>query len=162
MKVQLYGLHPWRPRPEKDAFQLKALSLLTQRAERREQELSYYEFPEENGRRRLRYAKGQVMKESCVKCHNEAKKSPKRDWKVGDLVGVQEVTRPLDREIARTRQGLRGAFLLMCSTGILLAGLSLGVVLATRPKKLPASSRCSPAPSALPSLACFSRLLTPG
>ncbi len=132
IKVQLYGLHPWRPRPRKDAFQLKALTLLKERAERGEQDLSYYEFPEEDGRRWLRYAKGQIMKESCVKCHNEAKKSPKRDWKVGDLVGVLEVTRPLDREIERTRRGLRGAFLLMGGTGILLGGLSLGLVLATR------------------------------
>ncbi len=51
---------------------------------------------------------------------------------MGDLVGVLEVTRSLDREIERTRRGLRGAFLLMGGTGIVLAGLSLGLVLATR------------------------------
>jgi hypothetical protein len=72
------------------------------------------------------------MKESCVKCHNDAKNSPKRDWKVGDLVGVLEVTRPLDQEIDRTRRGLRGAFVLIGSTGILLTSVSLGLVLATR------------------------------
>ena len=72
------------------------------------------------------------MKESCVKCHNESEKSPKRDWKVGDLVGVLEVTRPLDREIDRTRKGLRGAFLLMTATGITLGCLSLGLVVVAR------------------------------
>ncbi len=71
------------------------------------------------------------MKKGCVKCHNESEKSPKRDWKVGDLVGVLEVTRPLDREIERTRRGLRGVFLLMGSTRVLLGGLSLGLVMAT-------------------------------
>lgn len=132
MKVQFYSSYPWRERPQKDAFQIKALALLNERAKRGEQDLSHYEFPVENGRRLLRYAKGQIMIESCVKCHNESKDSPKRDWKVGDLVGVLEVTRPLDREIERTRQGLRGAFLLISCTGVLLGGLSLGLVLATR------------------------------
>jgi hypothetical protein len=132
MKVQLYGLHPWRPRGERDAFQKSAMRQLRGRAERGESKLSYHEFPEEDGRRWLRYAQGQVMKESCVKCHNEHEKSPKRDWRVGDLVGILEVTRPLDREIQRTRRGLRGAFLLMSGTGVLLTSLSLGLVLASR------------------------------
>ena len=132
MKVQLYGLHPWRERPEKDPFQIRALTELARRAEHGVQDLSYAEFPEEDGRRLLRYAKGQIMIESCVKCHNESENSPKRDWKVGDLVGVLEVTRPLDREIERTRKGLRGAVLLMGGTGILLAGVSLGLVVAAR------------------------------
>ena len=132
MKVQFYGLHPWRKRPEKDPFQIRALTELTRRAEQGGEDLSYSEFPVEDGRRLLRYAKGQIMIESCVKCHNGSEESPKRDWKVGDLVGVLEVTRPLDREIARTRKGLRGAFLLMGSTGILLAGASLGLVVAAR------------------------------
>ena len=123
---------PVSKRKEKDAFQVKALALLKQRADCGERELSYEEFLVEDGRRWLRYAKGQIMIESCVKCHNESEKSPKRDWKVGDLVGVLEVTRPLDREIERTRRGLQGAFLLMGGTGIVLAGLSLGLVLATR------------------------------
>jgi hypothetical protein len=132
MKVQLYGLHPWQPRPERDAFQKTALAELKKRAELGEQDLSYAEFPVESGQRWLRYAKGQLMKESCVKCHNESEKSPKRDWKVGDLVGVLEVTRPLDREIERTRKGLRGAFLLMTATGVTLGSLSLGLVVAAR------------------------------
>lgn len=132
MKVQLYGLHPWQPRPERDDFQKTALAALMLRAELGEQDLSYSEFPLESGQRWLRYAKGQLMKESCVKCHNESEKSPKRDWKVGDLVGALEVTRPLDREIERTRKGLRGAFLLMTTTGVMLGGLSLGLVVAAR------------------------------
>ena len=132
MKVQLYGLHPWQPRAERDDFQKTALSKLQKRAELDEQDLSYSEFPVESGQRWVRYAKGQLMKESCVKCHNESEKSPKRDWKVGDLVGVLEVTRPLDREIERTRKGLRGAFLLMSATGVTLGGLSLGLVVAAR------------------------------
>ena len=75
------------------------------------------------------------MKESCVECHNSTKESPKRDWKVGDLVGILEVARPLDREIKRTRMGLCGAFWLIGSTGVSLAGFSFALVLATRRRR---------------------------
>lgn len=132
MKVQLYSQYPWRERPEKDAFQKKAMAALKEQAAAGVEELSYHEFPEINGRRSLRYAKGQIMKKGCVECHNETKKSPKKDWKIGDLVGVLEITRPLDREIERTHTGLRGAFVLMGSSGGIMTGLSLALVLATR------------------------------
>ena len=73
------------------------------------------------------------MKESCVKCHNGSERSPKRDWKIGDVAGVLAITRPLDRDIQRTRSGLQGAFMLM--SGIVLGGLSLALVLATRMRR---------------------------
>ena len=38
MKVQLYGLHPWRPRPAKDRFQHKAFAVLQQRDRNRRSE----------------------------------------------------------------------------------------------------------------------------
>ena len=33
-----------------------------------------------------------VMGQACVNCHNTHPDSPKRDWKVGDVRGIQEVT----------------------------------------------------------------------
>ncbi|KIZ47420.1 MULTISPECIES: adenylate/guanylate cyclase domain-containing protein [Rhodopseudomonas] len=33
-----------------------------------------------------------VMGQACVACHNVHPESPKRDWKVGDVRGIQEVT----------------------------------------------------------------------
>jgi adenylate cyclase len=53
------------------------------------------------------------MKESCVLCHNTHPDTPRRDWKVGDVRGVLELIRPLDRDIERTRRGLRGTFVLV-------------------------------------------------
>ncbi len=133
MRVELYSDYPWRPRPEKDAFQRAALRELQQRVERGEEDLSYYDFPKRDGRQVVRFAKGQLMKKSCLDCHNNPKNnSPKKDWDVGDLVGVLEVTRPLDRDIERTRSGLGGAFVLMGGTGVLMVGLSFAVVLVTR------------------------------
>ena len=32
------------------------------------------------------------MRQACVTCHNKHPDSPKRDWKVGDVRGIQEVT----------------------------------------------------------------------
>ena len=38
------------------------------------------------------------MTEGCVACHNAHPESPKRDWKVGDVRGIQAVTvaHPID------------------------------------------------------------------
>ena len=33
-----------------------------------------------------------IMGAACVNCHNSHPESPKRDWKVGDVRGIQEVT----------------------------------------------------------------------
>jgi hypothetical protein len=40
----------------------------------------------------VRYITPVVMENACVACHNTHPDSPKRDWKVGDVRGIQEVT----------------------------------------------------------------------
>lgn len=81
----------------------------------------YYEFTSIDGRPALKYARAQVMKQSCLHCHNTHKSSPKANWKEGDLAGVLTLTRPLDRDIQRISAGFRGASLLMVSVALLLA-----------------------------------------
>jgi len=44
------------------------------------------------GRSSYRLATPVLMRSACVKCHNAHPDSPKRDWKVGDVRGIQEVT----------------------------------------------------------------------
>ncbi|MFM2158681.1 MAG: hypothetical protein RLZZ124_1155 [Cyanobacteriota bacterium] len=44
------------------------------------------------GRSTYRLATPVFMRAACVKCHNAHPDSPKRDWKVGDVRGIQEVT----------------------------------------------------------------------
>lgn len=39
----------------------------------------------------FRYVTPVIMGETCVNCHNTHPESPKRDWKVGDVRGIQEV-----------------------------------------------------------------------
>ena len=44
------------------------------------------------GRSAYRLATPVYMRQSCVTCHNSHPDSPRRDWKVGDVRGIQEVT----------------------------------------------------------------------
>lgn len=44
------------------------------------------------GRSAYRLATPVIMRKACVTCHNSHPDSPKRDWKVGDIRGIQEVT----------------------------------------------------------------------
>lgn len=44
------------------------------------------------GRSSYRLASPVIMRQACVTCHNAHPDSPKRDWKVGDVRGIQEVT----------------------------------------------------------------------
>ena len=44
------------------------------------------------GRSSYRFATPVLMRSACVTCHNAHPDSPKRDWKVGDVRGIQEVT----------------------------------------------------------------------
>ncbi|MCE9550277.1 MAG: hypothetical protein K8R50_04635 [Betaproteobacteria bacterium] len=64
------------------------------------------------------------MHAECISCHNARLDSPKHDWKVGDVRGVLEIIRPLDRVVAQSRTDLRDIFILF---GILLA-LGLGAL----------------------------------
>ena len=51
--------------------------------------------------RQLRVVSPVVMGQACVECHNSHPGSPKTDWKVGDVRGIQEITvlQPIDANI---------------------------------------------------------------
>ena len=44
------------------------------------------------GRSAYRLATPVIMRKACVTCHNSHPDSPKRDWRLGDVRGIQEVT----------------------------------------------------------------------
>ncbi len=146
MQVKIYSEFPWRNDGGcQDAFEFKASQVLSGRnfssaksdmqSENSIDALSdrsYYEFGQKDGEPVLRYARAQIMKQSCVKCHNDDVLSPRRDWKEGEVGGVLLITRPLQRDIALTRSGLRSAFNLIASVAVLLTGLTLVVFWASR------------------------------
>jgi tRNA A-37 threonylcarbamoyl transferase component Bud32 len=126
MQVRLYSDYPFRSRKDggpRDDFEREALRHLRARPGE-----PFYRFEDFRGRRSLRYATARRMSHTCVQCHNTHPDSTKRDWKEGDVRGVLEIIRPLDRDIARTRQGLRGTFVLMAVISVSLLGLSVLVL----------------------------------
>ena len=86
----------------------------------------FYRLEAVQGRPSLRYATADLMRPSCVNCHNTHAASPKTDWQTDDVRGVLEVVLPLDTAVVQTHQGLRGTFGLMAVMAVLgLSSLAL-------------------------------------
>jgi serine/threonine protein kinase len=121
VQVRLYSDHPFRSRKEggpKDDFERDALDHY-----RLDDDAGpFYRFEDFQGRPALRYATAQRMQKTCVQCHNGHDDSTKKDWKEGEVAGVLEIIRPLERDVARAREGLRFTLILMAViSGSLLA-----------------------------------------
>jgi serine/threonine protein kinase len=142
MEVRLYSNYPFPWRTDggpRDEFEREALARLG-----RVPETPVFEFTEYEGRRVLRYATARVMKQSCLGCHNSIDQSPKKDWKVGEVRGALEVIRPVDRDEARAREGLRGTVQLMAVVSVSLLGLSVLVLVAGNRRRLGPAVRSVP------------------
>ncbi len=128
-QARLYSEYPFLSRSDggpHDEFERQALAFLEQ-----DRGPAYWSFEDYEGRPVLRYAVARRMEASCIDCHNHHPDSVKHDWKEGDVRGVLVVHRPLDRDAERTRQGLRGTFVLIAAVSGSLLGLSV-LVLAAR------------------------------
>jgi serine/threonine protein kinase len=126
VRVRMYSHYPFRSRRDggpQDTFERMSLDYLEEHPDE-----SFSRFEEYEGRPVLRYAIARRMQASCIDCHNTHPDSTRRDWRVGDVRGVLEIIRPLDQDIARTNEGLRGTFLLIAAVSASLLGLS-GLVL---------------------------------
>ena len=133
MLFRLYSDHPFRSRKDggpHDDFERDALDGLRQHPDD-----PVFRFETFKDRPSLRYATARRMEANCIGCHNNDPNSTKRDWKVGEVGGVLEIIRPLDRDIARTREGLRGTFILMAVVSGTLLGLSGLVLVVTRSRR---------------------------
>lgn len=135
MRVRLYSDHPFRTRKDggpRDVFEREALDKLLARPDE-----AFWSFEDYGDRPSLRYATARRMDETCVRCHNAHPESPKKDWKVGDVPGVLEVIRPLDRDVERARQGLRGTLVAMgVIGGTLLAATGVSLAVGQRRRKI--------------------------
>ncbi len=114
--VRLYSPYPFPWRREtggvQDQFQKDAWEALTQNPDE-----TFFRFEEVNGHLTLRYATADLMRPSCLNCHNNHPETPKNDWQAGDVRGVLEVLHPVDQG-----PGLAGTF------GLLVALAALGVM----------------------------------
>ncbi|MGE0734832.1 MAG: adenylate/guanylate cyclase domain-containing protein [Alphaproteobacteria bacterium] len=68
-----------------DAFEKDALARL-----RKDAKLQIYDVVGSIFDQRVRLVTAVTMGEACVSCHNVHPESPKKDWKVGDVRGIQE------------------------------------------------------------------------
>lgn len=104
-----------RDRPRLDGFQADAL-----RAFRRGEDPEFWRLEEDApGRSRLRLAIPVVMEAPCVACHNTHPDSPIRNWKVGDVRGIQDVSVDLKMSgQARDSVGLGLYLLFFVGTGL--------------------------------------------
>lgn len=153
MQVKIYSDFPWRlecgPQDDFERRAMEALGLQCRPlgmehvaakigvvTESNVDGRSYHEFDQVSGELVLRYARAQIMQQSCVHCHNNDVESPKRDWRVGDIAGILSITRPLKRDIESTRSGLRTAFYMMACIAICLIGMTLFVFWTSRKRSL--------------------------
>jgi serine/threonine protein kinase len=137
MHVRLYSDHPFKERVDKgeggpkDDFERSALTAL-----RTDPSQPYFRFEEFEGRPSLRYATARLMQKGCVSCHNNHPGSSKTDWKEGDVRGVLEIIRPLDRDVERINGGLHGTFALVFLIGLSLLLVSCLILLVSNRRRL--------------------------
>jgi serine/threonine protein kinase len=127
VKVRQYSDYPFPWRTEggpRDEFEREALKQLRQSKGK----TTVHEFTEIDGQPVVRYAQARVMQESCVQCHNIHDMSPRKDWKVGDVRGVLEIIRPLDKDEARVGEALGLALLFSAVVSALFLGASILVL----------------------------------
>jgi hypothetical protein len=136
VRVRQYSDYPFPWRADagpRDDFERAALL----RLRRSKGQETAHEFTEVGGQHVVRYAQARVMERSCVECHNTHPQSPRKDWQEGDVRGVLEIIRPLDRDEARVGEALRLVLLLSAVVSGLLLGGSLLVAWAGRRRRQP-------------------------
>ncbi|AFY39642.1 diguanylate cyclase [[Leptolyngbya] sp. PCC 7376] len=123
MLFRLYSDYPFPNREAtggpRDQFEKDALVYLRQHPGD-----SFYRKDQVGNHVSFRYAEAVVMEPSCVACHNSLDISPKKDWKVGDVRGVVEITQPLDTIMLIAQDGLKTiSFVLTIILSLAIAGI---------------------------------------
>lgn len=126
--VRLYSKYPfpWRKAEggARDDFEKDALKFLEKNPQK-----VFHRIEDINGSPTLRYAQPDIMKASCVACHNSHPQSPKRDWQVGQLRGILEIQKPLDSIVLQSRSSVSKTSFQLAGISV-LALLGLALVLA--------------------------------
>jgi methyl-accepting chemotaxis protein len=116
--VNLYSRYPFPNRASRqlDAFQQEAWDHLTKNPA-----ATFARNEVRDGRQVVRVAMADTMAvQACVNCHNTDAQSPKKNWNLGDVRGVLEVTSAIDAQLAN------GARL---SNWIIFGAIVIGLIL---------------------------------
>lgn len=118
IQIQLYSLYPFPDRAERqlDAFQQQAWQALDDSPD-----AIFSRQVNNNGQEYVRVAiADRMVAEACVNCHNSHPASPKTDWKMGDVRGVLEVRKHIDRQLAAGQQLGNHILIAIFLSGILI------------------------------------------
>ncbi|MFK7159860.1 PAS domain-containing protein [Marinospirillum sp. MEB164] len=107
---------PQRAERQLKPFEQEALAHLSQ-----PDHSAYHRVDQIEGQPFLSYALPIRLDASCVGCHNQHPASPRRDWQVGDLRGIQVVSLPIHQAFAQQNQRLTVFFAMIF--GVLLCGV---------------------------------------
>ncbi|MDH3235794.1 MAG: DUF3365 domain-containing protein, partial [Alphaproteobacteria bacterium] len=121
--VTLYSGYPWpnRSRRQLDAFQQAAWSFLVKNPDK-----PYVAQTTRNGKPVVRVAMAdRMVAQGCVNCHNTKAGSPKTDWKLGDVRGVLEVVRNVEKPLAAGRVLSNSILFGVAGAGLLLIAMSM-------------------------------------
>ncbi|MGA7487372.1 MAG: adenylate/guanylate cyclase domain-containing protein [Xanthobacteraceae bacterium] len=121
VRFRFFSDYPFKNRAPHafDDFERAALATLRQDPGARVYDVSGSIFD-----RGVRLAAPIVMEAACVSCHNTHPLSPKRDWKVGDVRGIEEfiIRQPIAAHVFAFKW-LIGYFVLVTAIGLAFIGL---------------------------------------
>jgi methyl-accepting chemotaxis protein len=120
--INLYSRYPFPNRQGRqlDAYQQQAWEFLSKNPT-----ATFSRNEVRNGRNVVRVAVADTMaSQACVTCHNTLATSPKKDWSIGDVRGVLEVTSVIDTQLAHGN-----ALSNLIVTGTIVIGLALLAIL---------------------------------
>jgi len=94
---------PWREGEGglRDDFAVQAWEAVNKNPEK-----PFYKFQEKDGAKVLHYATADVLRPSCVSCHNNHPDTPRKGWKTGDVRGVLQVSLPMENITAKSETGI--------------------------------------------------------
>ncbi len=121
--VNLFSKFPFPGRQDRklDDFQEQAWNFLIAHPDE-----VYTRSEPRDGKQVVRVAVADRMSgQSCINCHNSDARSPKTDWKVGDVRGVLEVSSNISAQLAHGATLSRLMVLGATSIGLLLLGMIL-------------------------------------
>ena len=121
--ISLYSKFPFPNQAHRalDAFQQEAWDFLV-----RNPEETYSRQEMLDGRQVVRVAVADTMVvQACVNCHNTLAESPRKDWKLGEVRGVLEVTSVIDAELAKGAALSRSIIIGAVLIGLGLLGMAL-------------------------------------
>jgi methyl-accepting chemotaxis protein len=125
-RLKLYSDYPFPNRVERtlDGFARNAIESL-----RSNPEQTFVRIEDESGEETVRVAiPDRMISKSCVDCHNAHSSSPKKDWKLGDVRGVLEVSFPIGEKMRDVNAVAQRACLIFCGGTVGIVALVMLVM----------------------------------